>query len=458
MSKGCLRVFVLALLVFLLPLPAVGEFPVGVGSESQTVPTLAPILKKITPAVVNIAVLGHVAVEENPLLSDPFFKRFFNVPEQPAQRQFQAAGSGVIVDAAEGYILTNNHVVENADEVTVTLSDGRHLKAKLVGTDPEADVAVIQVPAEKLTALPLGDSDKLEVGDFVVAVGNPFGLGQTVTSGIVSALGRRGLGIEGYEDFIQTDASINPGNSGGALVNLRGELIGINTAIVGPSGGNVGIGFAIPVNMARAIMTQLIKHGVVLRGQLGVQIQDLTPQLADALGTGGGHGAVVAQVLSGSPAAKAGVKPGDVIVSVNGVPVQDSADLRNKIGLIGVGESVALGIVRNGKTSTISAVLVPPRQAKVRAGSIDPRLGGALFGAIEEGSPLFGHVEGVEVLNVQRGSPAWSGGLRKGDVIIAINQQRVRTPAELREAAKTKKQALLLNVQRGESALFIVIQ
>ena len=246
--------------------------PLSVGGDTQDIPTLAPLLERVTPGVVNIAVRGHVAIQTIPLLEDPFFRRFFDLPEQPKEREFRAAGSGVIVDTQNGYIVTNNHVVENAEEITVTLRDGRRLKAKPVGTDPEADVAVIKVVPETLTALPLGDFEALKVGDFVIAVGNPFGLGQTVTSAVVSALGRSGLGIEGYEDFIQTDASINPGNSGGALVNLRGELIGINTAILGPSGGNVGIGFAIPINMARAIMDQLIRHGEVRRGQLGVQI------------------------------------------------------------------------------------------------------------------------------------------------------------------------------------------
>jgi serine protease Do/serine protease DegQ len=278
--------------------------------DGQPLPTLAPMLERVTPAVVNIATRGRVQVRENPLLSDPFFRRFFDLPTPRRERRTQSLGSGVIIDAAEGYVVTNHHVIAKAQEISVTLRDGRALPATLVGADPEADIAVIQVTADDLGELPLADSDALRVGDFVVAIGNPFGLGQTVTSGIVSALGRSGLGIEGYEDFIQTDASINPGNSGGALVNLRGELVGINTAILAPSGGNVGIGFAIPASMVRELVAQLVEHGEVRRGQLGIVLQDLTPQLAEAFGIANGGGAVVSQVLDGSPAERAGLQPG----------------------------------------------------------------------------------------------------------------------------------------------------
>ncbi|MFQ5846976.1 MAG: DegQ family serine endoprotease [Candidatus Methylomirabilales bacterium] len=441
-----------------LPLRVAAGPPLAIGAARRGVPTLAPLLKRVTPAVVNIAVRGHVVTQANPLLQDPFFRRFFGIPEQPAQREFVAAGSGVIVDPERGYILTNNHVVRHADEINVKLRDGREFKAKLVGSDPEADVAVLRIPAENLTALPLGDSDKLAVGDFVVAVGNPFGLGQTVTSGMVSALGRTGLGIEGYENFIQTDASINPGNSGGALVNLYGELIGINTAIVGPSGGSVGIGFAIPINMARVVMGQLIKYGEVRRGQLGVTVQDLTPEIAKALGIQANQGAVVVRVAAGSAAEKAGLKPGDVVVAANGKVVAGGADLRNKIGLAKVGESVTLNVIRDGKKRTVTAVLAPRRHAKLAAEDIDPRLAGAVFGTIEERSPLSGRVEGVEVLRVQRGSPAWVAGLRKGDVIVGVNRHPTRTLDELRQVVKAAQKTLLLNVRRGDGALFIIIQ
>jgi serine protease Do/serine protease DegQ len=264
--------------------------------EGQPLPTLAPMLEKVTPAVVNIATVGHIRIQQNPLLNDPYFRRFFNIPDQPRERQTQSLGSGVVIDAARGYVLTNHHVIDKADQIKVMLRDGRQFDAQLIGADSESDVAVVRIPAERLTALTLADSDHLRVGDFVVAIGNPFGLGQTVTSGIVSALGRSGLGIEGFEDFIQTDASINPGNSGGALVNLRGELVGLNTAIIAPGGGNVGIGFAIPINMAHAIMEQLVTHGAVKRGQLGITAQDLTPELAQAFGLAQERGTVVTEV------------------------------------------------------------------------------------------------------------------------------------------------------------------
>src|SRR5580700_7859190 len=280
-------------------------------------PSLAPLLREVTPAVVNITVRGRVK-EENPLYQDPVFRQFFDVPKQ-FERQVQATGSGVIVDAERGYVLTNNHVVEHASNIQIATKDGQRFAAKIVGRDPPTDVAVIQIQnASGLKALPLGDSDKLEVGDFVVAIGNPFGLGQTVTSGIVSALERSGLGIEGYEDFIQTDASINPGNSGGALVDLRGNLVGINTAILAPGGGNIGIGFAVPINMARHAMDQIIRYGEVKRGRIGVAIQDLTPDIAQGLGTAQTQGAVIARVEPGSPAARAGLQASDVITAVDG--------------------------------------------------------------------------------------------------------------------------------------------
>jgi Do/DeqQ family serine protease len=313
------------------------------------VPTLAPMLRAITPGVVNIAVKGRVR-EQNPLLADPFFRRFFNIPpdQRMQERETQATGSGVIVDAAQGYVLTNAHVVEHATDIEVTTKDNRRFHAKLIGRDADTDVAVLRIPAQGLTAVPLGDSDQLQVGDYVVAIGNPFGLGQTVTSGIVSALGRSGLGIEGYEDFIQTDASINPGNSGGALVDLRGRLIGINTAILAPGGGNIGIGFAVPINMARAVMDQLIRYGEVKRGRIGVAIQDLTPDLAQALNTRQTGGAVIARIEPGSPAERAGLKSGDLIVAVNGVKVHSGTQLHNMIGLSRIGDEVRLTYERGG--------------------------------------------------------------------------------------------------------------
>ena len=317
--------------------------------------TLAPLLAQITPGVVNIAVRSLVERPANPLHDDPTFRRFFDLPEVPRQREVLSAGSGVIVDARRGYVLTNSHVVANAGEVQVTLKDRRTYPARLVGTDPGTDIALLQLDAPDLTAVPLGNSGRLQVGDVVMAIGNPFGLGQTVTSGIVSALGRSGLGIEGYEDFIQTDASINPGNSGGALVNSRGELVGINTAILGPTGSNIGIGFAVPVNMARAVMTQLSEHGEVRRGRLGITIQDLTPALADSMGLTVRGGAVISDIEAGSAAARAGLAPGDVVVEVNGQPVLDADDLRNLIGLMPVGTELAIVLYRDGRERSVEA-------------------------------------------------------------------------------------------------------
>ncbi len=431
--------------------------PVAVGG--QDLPTLAPMLDKVTPAVINIASRGHVAVEQNPLLADPFFRRFFNVPDQPRERQTESLGSGVIVDAAHGYVLTNNHVIDKADEITVTLRDGRHFNAKLIGADPESDVAVVQIPAQKLVALPLADSAGVRVGDFVVAIGNPFGLGQTVTSGIVSALGRSGLGIEGYEDFIQTDASINPGNSGGALVNLRGELVGINTAILAPNGGNIGIGFAIPINMAREIMGQLIAHGEVRRGQLGVTAQDLTPDLAKAFNIQVESGTVVAEVAPGSPAATAGLKAGDVIMSVNDRAVRSSADVRNIIGMMRIGQQVKMDILRDGNTKkVITATIAEPHTNVLDGKQLQPRLAGALYADIDESSPLYGRVTGVLVTKVRPGGPAWRAGLRPGDVITSLNRQPVSDVRTLQRIAAASPGRLLMNVQRGESALFMLIQ
>jgi serine protease DegQ len=321
-----------------------------VGPDGQ-VPTLAPLLKEVTPAVVNIAVKGHEAV--NPLFNDPLYRRYYAVPEGAPTRETQAAGSGVIVDGTAGYVMTNNHVVEHADEIVVTLKDNRQLAAKLVGADSETDIAILQIAPKNLTAITIGDSEKLEVGDFVVAIGNPFGLGQTVTSGIVSALGRSGMHIENYENFIQTDASINPGNSGGALINLRGELVGINTAIIGPGGGNVGIGFAVPINMARSVMQQLVAYGEVKRGRIGIELEDLTPDIAEALSMDAQGGAVVSRVVKGSPAGRAGIKAGDVIIEVDGSPVRNSTDLRNRVGLTPIGQSMRLTILRRSGKSMV---------------------------------------------------------------------------------------------------------
>lgn len=422
--------------------------------------SIAPMLETVLPAVVNISTQTRTRTRQShPLLDDPFFRRFFDLPQsRSSERIRHSLGSGVIVDAGRGYILTNHHVTDDADEITVTLRDQRQFTAEVVGTDPEVDLALLRIEADGLTALPVADSGALRVGDFVVAIGNPFGLGQTVTYGIISALGRTGLGIEGYEDFIQTDASINPGNSGGPLVNMHGELVGVNTAIVGPAGGNIGIGFAIPSNMAGAIMQSLAEYGEVRRGQLGVVLQDLTPDLAEAFGLRQRGGAVVARVSPASSAEQAGIRPGDVIIEMNGDPVTRSTDLRNAIGLLRAGSRIRLNILRSGKPREISAVIADPRTFSTAAGEVSRYLSGATIGQIADNHPLFGEVDGVSVLDVERGSAAWSAGLRPGDIIVSINQVPVSTPDEFRTAAQRSPNNLLLNIRRGSSALFIVIR
>jgi Do/DeqQ family serine protease len=426
-------------------------------SQGEKLPTLAPMLEKVTPAVVNISTRGQVRVQENPLFADPFFRHFFDIPTQPRKRQTQSLGSGVVVDAKNGYIITNDHVIDKADEITVTLRNGESLKAKLIGTDPDTDVAVIQVDSKHLTAVPIGNSDKLRVGDFAIAIGNPFGLGQTVTSGIVSALGRSGLGIEGYEDFIQTDASINPGNSGGALVSLNGELIGINTAIFSRSGGNIGIGFAIPINMVNDIMQQLLAHGEVKRGRLGAQAQDLTPQLAKAFNLKNRRGAVITQVVENSAADKSGLKPGDIVTHINGKRVKDAGTLRNTIGLLRVGQRVELKVQRDGKKHTLTAQIEEPQFSQQTGDKLHGHLQGANLADIEEGSRLYGKVKGIIVTAVEAGSPAWRAGLRKGDVIVSANRKDVHNIMQLKKVTKNSK-SLLLNVRRGNGALFLYLQ
>ncbi len=451
MEQGLLSRAALPALALALAAGAAGAAP----APKTPHPTLAPVLKEVTPAVVNIAVLSRSPLESNPLYQDPFFRRFFNLPDKPKPQV--SAGSGVIVDAARGHVLTNHHVIKDATQVIVTLKDRRQFEAKLVGSDPGTDIAVLQIEAKNLSALRLGDSDALDVGDFVVAIGNPFGLGQTVTSGIVSALGRSGLDIEGYEDFIQTDASINPGNSGGALVNLAGELVGINTAIIGPAGGNVGIGFAVPINMVRAVMDQVLRFGEVRRGRLGIATQDLTPDLAESLGAGRGEGAVVISVEPGSPAEKAGVRPRDVVVAVNGKPVRNSADVRNKVGLIPVGESVELALLRGGKPVAARAAVDAPEEVSGVRGQQLKEIPGAAFATLERGMPGYGRVEGVQVLAVQREGKAAAWGLRPGDLVYAVNRRKVRSVAELAQAAKAAGGRMYLSLLRGDYRLTIVI-
>src|SRR5580692_5262261 len=420
------------------------------------VPSLSPIVKKVSPAVVNIATRGtiHEKGPQNSLFDDPFFRRFFDVPQDsgPRERPFQSAGSGVIFDAKAGYIVTNAHVVENASEITVTLQDGRDLKAEVVGSDEPSDVAVLKVKSDgTLVQISLGDSARVEVGDFVVAIGNPFGLQHTVTSGIISGLSRSGINPDGYEDFIQTDASINPGNSGGALVNLRGELVGINSAILSRSGGNIGIGFAIPVNMVKGVMDQLIKYGQVRRGVLGVNIYNVTPDIAKEFGLTESSGALVAGVAQGSAAEHAGVKTGDIITSINGATMKDATELRNTIGMLRIGDKVEIGLLRDGKPRKVTALIAERGDIETaNAADISKGLEGAEFGDAPDGG-------GVLVKTIQDGSPAAQNGLRPNDLIIGVGRTPVTNTKTFKEAAKNAN-VLVLNLRRGTTTELIQIR
>jgi Do/DeqQ family serine protease len=426
-----------------LPTASVGDSPL---------PSLAPMVKRVSPSVVNIATRGTVKEkpgQRNPLMDDPMFRRFFNVPRE---RQFQSAGSGVIVDGKNGYIITNYHVVENASEITVTLLDNQSFTAKVIGSDEGADIAVLQAKQPNLVAMPLGDSAHLEVGDFVVAIGNPFGLQNTVTAGIVSALGRSGINPEGYEDFIQTDASINPGNSGGALVNLRGELIGINSAIFSGSGGNIGIGFAIPVNMIKGVMDQLIKYGQVKRGILGVTIVTVSPAIAKEFGlseTSGG--ALVTAVAPASAAERAGIKTGDIITSVNGATMRGQGELRNAIGMMRLGDKVDIGVLHDGKPRTVTALIAERNEGEaVSAVDINPSLEGAELADAPNGG-------GVLVRSIQDGSPAAQSGVKVNDLIVGVGRTPISNTKTFRDAAKGAN-VLVLNVRRGSAAFLIPIR
>ena len=435
-------------------------------NEGET-PTLAPLLERVTPAVVNISVVGPAAESRNPLLEDPFFRRFFEGPggPMPAPMPRQSIGSGVIIDGDDGLVVTNHHVVQGADSIVVTFNDRREFNATLVGSDAGTDVALLRVAADgaDFTELPIGDSSELSVGDYVVAIGNPFGLGQTATAGIVSALGRSAVNIENYEDFIQTDASINPGNSGGALVDINGQLLGVNTAILSGTGGNIGIGFAIPSNMVREVVSQILEHGDVQRGRIGIAIQDVTPGLAQALELTTDRGALITQTEPDSPAEQAGLEPGDVIVAVDEEPIDSAADLRNAVGLVRAGESVAVTYLRRGERRTARATVAAETgaaDAAVRPADPDSvsLLAGATIMEVPSNHPAFGRVSGVWVSAVAPGSPAARFGLRADDLITAVNREPIASVSDLTAALNRAAPPIALQVQREGRALFLLVR
>jgi Do/DeqQ family serine protease len=445
-------------------LAAVGSGGVALAQAGgpRELPTLAPMIEAISPAVVNIAVTSNVAGgPQTP--QDELLRRFFDFEGPPGSREREVvgAGSGVIVDADNGYILTNHHVIANADKITVTLLENRSFTARVVGTDAGSDLAVLQVDAANLTSIPFGDASALRVGDYVVAIGNPFGFTNSVTSGIVSALGRSGLNPAAFEDFIQTDASINPGNSGGALVNLKGELVGINSAIISRTGGNVGIGFAIPVNFARVIMGQLVATGTVRRGLLGVRIENVTPEIAATLELPDNSGALVSEVTANSAAERAGIQIEDVIVSINGTRLRDTGSLRSAVGLLPPGERVTVGLLRDGRQQTVTAVL-GELAATTAATVTPPQEEEADVAELFEGAEIVENtsangVAGLLVARVDPNSPAAASGLRPDDVITKVNRVRVRTLAEAVPIMESAR-AILLEVQRGDRSALILMR
>jgi serine protease Do/serine protease DegQ len=437
------------LLAALAMATADAALPDNVGG--RPVVSLAPLVEAASPAVVNIRV-SQTVNRTNPL-GDDAFRRFFGLPDIPGgPREVASAGSGVIVDAEQGYILTNHHVVADADTIQISLIDGEVLDAEIVGSDPATDIAVIKVEANGLVDMPIGNSESARVGDFVIAIGNPFGLGHTVTSGIISALGRTGISRDGYEDFIQTDASINPGNSGGALVNMNGELIGINSAIISRSGGNVGIGFAVPTEIASSIMGQLLDFGEIRRGLLGVRIQTIDAEMAKALDTNVESGALITNIEPKSAAEEAGLEVGDIIIEVNREKVDDASELRNTIGLLRSGDEVAIKYVRDKSTRTTKAQLGQARSQQLTGADIHPGLDGAVFADASTTSD-----GGVEVADVVQGSPAAQRGLRPGDIITAVNRSRVRNLQDLAAIAQNNR-ILFLLVQRGDRSLMLQIR
>jgi serine protease Do len=441
--------------------------------ESSSRNTFAPVVKKVLPAVVNVSSAKMVKTQGMmPGNMDPFFRQFFGDDAgpfgsnggAPRQQRQQGQGSGVIV-SPEGYILTNNHVVDGATDVRVTLSDKREFKARIVGTDPKTDLAVLKIDATNLPSAVIGDSDKVQVGDFALAVGNPFGLGSTVTMGIISATGRGNLGIEEYEDFIQTDAPINPGNSGGALVNDRGDLIGINTAILSHSEGNQGIGFAIPVAVARNVTDQILRNGKVTRAYLGVMSEEVTAALAKAFHENEPGGALVSSVRPDSPAGHAGIEKGDIILAVNGKPINDSPQLAMTISLMQPGTQVSLKLLRDGAQREVSARLeeMPTESAKAASEPDDSQTGmegvsvGDLSARDARQLGLSPDTTGVVVTAVDPASLAAVNGLQRGDVIVEVNRKPVRNTAEFEQALKHSTAATLLLVNRKGSTLYLAV-
>ncbi|MFT4938078.1 MAG: Do/DeqQ family serine protease [Paraglaciecola sp.] len=453
MSKTVSRLFGVCCVVAvsLVPVISANAALPFFSTDKNEIPSLAPMLDKATPAIVSISVEGtQISRQEVPEI----FRRFFGQNEQVQEKPFRGLGSGVIIDAEKGYIVTNNHVVSNADEILVKLTDGREFKAKKLGADEQSDIALLKIDPDDLKALPLADSDQLRVGDFVVAIGNPFGLSQTVTSGIVSALGRSGLNIGGYENFIQTDAAINRGNSGGALISLRGELVGINTAIFGPNGGNVGIGFAIPTNMMKSLIDQIIEFGEVRRGLLGIIGNDVDSGLAEAMNLEVSKGAFVSEVSPDSAADKGGIQAGDIITQINGKSVTSFQELRAKIASKGAGAEVQLTLLRKGKNKSVTVVLGDATQNTVAAKEIHPALEGVTLtnGKTREGD------NGVVISDLVSRSPASMIGLQDGDVIIGVNRQKVENVVALRNSLDEAKGVIALSVKRGLSSLYLVIR
>ena len=425
-------------------------FPFIPTDNNQQQPSLAPMLETVLPSVVSIKVEGTTQMQNN---MPEEFRRFFGYPDSQS-RTFSGLGSGVIIDAKKGYIVTNNHVIDNADKIIVALNDGHEYPAKLIGKDPQSDIALLQVDdVKRLTEIKLADSDLTRVGDYVVAIGNPFGIGQTVTSGIISALARSGLNMNGFENFIQTDASINQGNSGGALVNLNGELVGINTAIIAPSGGNVGIGFAIPSNMVKSLTSQLIEYGEVKRGVLGIKGNELTSDIAKAFDLDVQKGAFVSEVMNDSAAKDAGIKSGDIIISMDGKPVNSFAELRAKIATTGAGRTVKLGIIRDGKEISVEVKLKNGDETTTEAKAIHPALNGAtLINGDVKGQ------KGVLIKSIAKNSPASRLSLQEGDLITGVNKARINSVSELRKIIDSNPSAIALNIIRGDSRLYLILR